>query len=118
MNEDTDIDQLDIKESFYLLQQYLNHIGEKDEDDQELYVNLPEIYKKARYGIKLKFDLYDYLNQAITIKQKTGKIQYRNENFDMSAFWTELEERNILMKKWLIDNQPETKTITAYPLPK
>ena len=114
MNSETDIDQLNITEAFNTLQEYLSYIGEKDEDEQEIYPDLPETYEKARHGINLKFDIYDYINQTITIKTKTGKVQYRNKNFNLTDFWTELEERTILIRKWLKNNQPERQTTRAY----
>lgn len=101
-----DIRTLNVKESFLLLTQYMTEI--------EDFEGLQEVYDTARFGIKLKFDLYDYIYENITMKGKTGKIIYRGRTIDLSNFWTELEARNILIKKWLIENTEEEGVIKSY----
>ena len=109
-----DIESMDFREAFYHLQTFLSGIGEKDENNEEMYPELPEIYNKARYGIDTKFDAYDLLNQVIVIKGKTGKALYRGKVIDLSELWTELEERTIMMKKWIRENTPDSINIGAY----
>lgn len=114
MEDEKDISQLNVKEAFYTIQQFLDEIGEKDEDGKPMYEDLPNIYKKGRYGLKIKFDIYDYINETIGFKTKTGQVCYRSKTFKLSEFWTELEDRAIIMKKWLKQNNPEVSAINPY----
>lgn len=101
------IDEMDIKESFYYFLEF--HQQEEDfanpedwKEYKEEHPNTEVVYKKARYGITLEFDLYDYINGAVNdSKMKNGIIIVRGESFDMSEFWTELERRTKILKKWL-----------------
>lgn len=61
-------------------------------------------YKQARFGIKIKFDINDYLKGRITIKAKTGKAYIRGGAYELEDFETELELRERIIKNWLIEN--------------
>lgn len=103
---DEDSRTLNVKEAFLTLTQYMT--------ETEEYPDLEETYNKARFGIQLKFDIYDYINEMVKMKEKTGKILYRGRTINISDFWTELEKRNILIKKWLIENTEDQGVITGY----
>lgn len=115
----SDVGQMDIKDAFLLLAEYKQDYEEGTEEEEGIYEDLPEIYNKARYGIEIEFDLYDYVYDMMVIsKIKAGKIQYRNKILDMSDFWTEIEERNNLIKKWLRENTEDKKLATGYGMKK
>lgn len=104
---ETDVRTLNVKEAFLTLTQYMA-------EEEGTFNDIEDVYHKARFGINLKFDIYDYINEMINIKSKTGKIIYRGRTLDISDFWTELETRNILIKKWLIENTEEEGVIKSY----
>lgn len=106
MTEDIDINSLNIKESFLMLTQYM------DED----YEDIEEIYQKVRFGINLRFDIYDYINEMIKTKDKNGIVIYRGKNMNLTKFWTELEQRNIIAKKWLKENTIEEGPLNVYEI--
>lgn len=90
-----DISSLDIKQAFLMLAE------EKDGD----YKDIEEVYGKARFGIQKRFDIYDYIYDLMSFsKVKSGKVIYRGVTIKLTEFWTEIEERNNLIKKWLRDN--------------
>lgn len=61
-------------------------------------------YLDARFGISLKFDIYDYLSGNILIRGRAGKVQIRGlGTFKLTDFRTELEMRERLMKEFLIE---------------
>ena len=109
-----EISQMDTKEAFYALQSYLDDADEKDEEGQLIYPDLEETYRIARYGVNIRFDIYDYLNNAIIMKEKKGVAMYRGRSIDLSDLWTELEKRTIKMRKWLKNNAPQGMQVTAY----
>lgn len=116
-----EISQLDIKGAFMMLQTYLDESENVNEDGSLKFVDLEEVYSKARYGVNIRFDLYDYLNNIMVIKGKTGKIIVRGKNnrmnlYDISDFWTELEQRTIIMKKWLKLNGEDDLPYDTYEL--
>lgn len=102
-----DIGSMNIKESFLSLTQYLG---------DEKYPDLDEIYQEIRFGIDLKFDLYDYINEMIQTKSKSGRVIYRGKTIDLTKFWTEIETRNIKAKKWLKENTTEEGIIDGYEI--
>lgn len=67
----------------------------------------PEIkkyYEQIRYGTKIGFDLYEYLNENYYPKPKDGIIIIENKNILAKDFYTELETREALIKKILLEN--------------
>lgn len=87
---DNDVDKMDIKEAYELF-------------SSEVQPHT-RIYHQARYGINLKFDIYDHFHNMMAIKEKSGIIIYRNQQFTMEEFWSEIEKRTILIKKWIKEN--------------
>ena len=110
MEETKEISTLNIKESFLMLTQYL--------DDKEEYNDLEETYEQVRFGKNIRFDIYDYINEMVKVKDKSGLIIYRGKTINLTKFWTELEERNIIAKKWLKTNTTEESNIDGYEIPK
>lgn len=60
-----------------------------------------DVYQEARYGITLKFDIYEHLQGHIQVRNKTGKVFIRGKAYDSDEFYTELEQRNKVIKAWL-----------------
>lgn len=71
-----------------------------------------ELYRRARFGIKIKFDINDYLKGRITIKPKSGRAMIRGRNCSLEDFETELEDREKVIKEWLIENCTEEEPFT------
>ena len=62
------------------------------------------IYEKVRFGISIKFDIYDYLKNYIIIRGMAGKVAIRNKgSFNLTDFNTELEIRENEMKAYLLE---------------
>ena len=113
-NTEDNYETFTVEQSFMYIQSYLDSIGEEDDEGNKLYMDLSQVYQKARYGVKMKFDLYFHIYGHLTIKTKTGILIYKGKSYDMSDYYTELEQRNILMKKWIREN---TDTDTGLPKP-
>lgn len=96
MNADLDILTLGLPEAWNMYKIMTEH-------DEE--------YRKARFGIKIKFDINDYLKGRILIKPKTGKALVRGKTFILEDFETELEEREKVVKDWLLENYTEEELI-------
>ena len=64
-------------------------------------------YKKARFGMNIKFDINDYLKGRIITKPKTGKALIRGKAYHLEEFETELETREKVIKDWLVENYSE-----------
>lgn len=60
-----------------------------------------EEYRDVRFGVDIKFDINDYLLGNMKIVAKTGIIYYKGRNFNTESFYTELEKRERIMKRWL-----------------
>lgn len=99
MPESMDIRTMDIRELYNLF------IAEEEEKG--------ETYQQARFGIDFRFDIYDYFNNAMKIKMKTGFMIYRGRTIQTKELWTELEKRKKVMIKWLEDNMEDTSPIKA-----
>lgn len=69
-------------------------------------------YNEARFGKKIRFDINDYLKGRILIKPKTGKALIKGKGYLLEDFETELEEREKIIKEWLIDNYTEEELVT------
>lgn len=64
-------------------------------------------YLKGRWGNKIKFDIYDHLNNTFTHKGKVGKVIIRGKSVETSDYHSELEIRKKMIKDWLIENCKE-----------
>lgn len=62
-----------------------------------------EDYKKARFGINQKFDIYDYFKQNYITKHKKETIKINNNLIKIKDFHSEIENRTKLMKQKLIE---------------
>lgn len=65
-------------------------------------------YQQVRFGIKIKFDIYDYQKGRIETKPKQGLALLHGKRYNLEEIETELEEREKIMKNWLIDNEEKT----------
>lgn len=96
MNQDLDILTLGLPEAWNMYK----IMSDRDED-----------YRKARFGIDIKFDINDYLKGRILTKPKTGKALIRGKTCSLEEFETELEEREKVIKSWLLENYTEDELI-------
>lgn len=62
-----------------------------------------EAYIEIRFGIELNFDIYTIINEHYTPKIKGGKLIIDDQLFSFREYYTELEQRESLAKKFLID---------------
>lgn len=60
---------------------------------------------QVRFGIKCKFDLYDYLRGRYTEKWKQGRFFFPRlgKSYKASDLYTEIDARNTLAKQTIID---------------
>lgn len=61
-------------------------------------------YKQARFGKNIRFDINIYLRGHIIIKHKIGKAYILGKVYDIEDIYTELEERERIIKDWLHEN--------------
>lgn len=64
-------------------------------------------YRKVRFGVNLHFDINDYLKGRIRIKGKQGIALVNGGSCNLATFESELEEREKIIKQWLIANCTE-----------
>lgn len=88
--DETDVDRMDFQDAYDLF------VNEAPKESTE--------YAKVRYGVKLKFDVYDYFHDLMTVKEKTGWVIHHGKKFKLTDLWTEVEERAKICKAWLKDN--------------
>ena len=86
-----------------LQETYMFMLGEKEVPT--------DVKNKMRFGIKIPVDIYDFLDQNFSIKQKSGKIIYRGKPISMEQINTEMEERLILGKEWLLKEYAQKSPI-------
>ena len=91
-------EEVDIK-ALGLIDTYNYFVLEIEEDDAES----KKVYQKARFGINIKFDIYYYVNGVIIEKHKAGYAIVMNKKVPLEDFWTELEQRNKIMKEYLVE---------------
>lgn len=70
-------------------------------EDKQATRDAKETYTFARHGINIHFDIYDYLEDNMIIKPKSGTVIYKGKTFTTTNLYTELENRKILLKKWI-----------------
>lgn len=95
-NQDLDILTLGLPEAWNMYKIMADH-------DEE--------YRKARFGVKIKFDINDYLKGRIMTKPKTGKALIRGKTCQLEDFETELEKREKIIKEWLVENYTEEELV-------
>lgn len=105
------VNELDIK-TLSLEEAYELFISEVDKYRDS------KIYGQIRFGIKIRFDIYDYLNGNIRVKHKSGKAIIKGRVYDMEDIYGEIEERNKEMKEWLVENIVEETFAKARGLDK
>ena len=93
MTEFNDLDETTVMRM--KTQELLNYIDMID--DMDLHIK-----HKIRFGINQKFDLITFINGSIDYKPHRGKIRIRNEVYDESDIWTEIRDRDALMRKEII----------------
>lgn len=77
-----------------------------------LKLDEPELtkdYNKVRFGIKLRFDINNILTENYYIKGKAGTIWVEGNKYPLKDFYTEMEEREALIKKAILDSLEEPK---------
>lgn len=93
--DEKEIMQLPMQEAFdYLVQMTME--GKRD---------IKKAYEQARFGVKVPFDIYDAFYQNIKEKIKSREITIGNEIIcDLSEFYTEMEQRQAIIKEALINS--------------
>lgn len=91
MNQDLDILTLGLAEAWEMFV-VLNESSASEE------------YTKARWGVKIHFDIYEHLDNSFQQKSKSGKIHIRGQAYDKSDYNSELEVRKKIIKEWLLEN--------------
>lgn len=71
-------------------------------------------YQQARFGHRLKFDIYETFKGYFTIKPKTGKIYIRTKAYRLEDFHTEMEIREKQIKRWILENMGEEEIARAW----
>lgn len=66
-----------------------------------------EVYDKARYGIKLKFDIYNLFTKNYSEKVKSHSVIVEGKTHKLQDFYTEIEKRETLIKKTILDTLEE-----------
>lgn len=66
------------------------------------------VYNNVRKGIKIKFELDDFITNNVTHKPKSGMIRIRNTWHTYSDVYTEIEERERELTDFLLLNVKET----------
>ena len=61
------------------------------------------VLKTARWGkLRPKIDIHDYIHGNLRTKWKKGKILYKGKAYNSEDFWTDMEDRQRIIKEWLI----------------
>lgn len=94
MQEEKDIRSMNLEETWGT---YLAEGGQETSD-----------YNQVRYGIRIKFDIHYWLEKMYIIKPKSGRISIRGASYNISDVWTEMENREIMMKEYLMSLEEET----------
>lgn len=97
MQTQTEQHQQDTTELYYQLIQLLDHNDTQQKD----------IYDKIRYGILHKFDIYYEVTKTTILDMKKGIAIIGTEEYPISEYWTEIEQRRILIQQTLQDLQPD-----------
>lgn len=99
---ESDILKMDLEEAYHLFLIEKKNMESSDDTDSEETKETKEVYKKARFGIRVRFDIHDYFNEIYTHKAKCAKVKIGGETYDREDFYTETEERETLIKNFLI----------------
>ena len=70
-------------------------------------------FNKVRYGINYNFDINDFLLGNFTIKKKKREVMIVGEVINMKDFWTEIEDREDLMRSLIYQNVEISGTLTG-----
>lgn len=95
MQDELDIPTLTTKQAWEMF------LAEGGKEEQELY-------KEVRYGINIKFDIHYYIEDYLIMKPKAGAIIIKGKSYKLEEYWSEMEDRTIRMKEWLMELNKET----------
>lgn len=70
-------------------------------------------YNQARYGINIKFDIYEYFRGNLKIYQKKGIVVIHKQIIKLDHLYTELENRTKIIKKMLLEAMGQENEITT-----
>lgn len=101
------MEQLDIVQIMGLDLQTAYQLFKQIELQEDKPKNFRKIYEYVRYGIEIEFDIYSLFDNEFISKTKTGEIIIEGETIEKEAFNTEIENREALIKKTIIDNQTD-----------
>ena len=95
----TEIMALDLQTAYQLFKQI--------ELQEQKPKNYSQLYEYVRYGIEEEFDIYSLFDNEFTPKTKSGEIIIEGRTIKKKDFNTEIENREALIKKTIIDNQTD-----------
>jgi len=72
-------------------------------------------YDEVRYGIDVKFEIYDLWEDTKTIvrKDKDGKVIIKGNTYKLEDFRTEKEERRKIMVEAILENTTDKEVLGA-----
>lgn len=78
------------------------------------YKDFDKDYELARFGIKVKFEIYDLweTTNKILRKDKDGKVIISKNTYNIEDFRTEKEERRKIMVNAILENIDEKEVTT------
>lgn len=108
-----DVTGMGLHETYKLFVQLAQEANEIEDPKirKEFKEEYKKIYQQARFGLTLKFDIYTEFNEFYAPKTKSGKINIEGRTYELWEYFTELEERESLMKKFILDSGIETDII-------
>lgn len=71
-------------------------------DARENKAQLQDEYTRARFGITHKFDIYSYLKERYTAKEKSSMAVIEGKTIAIQDLFSEVEAREALIKRVLI----------------
>lgn len=109
----SEITGMDLRETYRLFVQLAQEANEIEDPKTrgEFKREYKDVYQKVRFGISLMFDIYTEFNEFYLPKAKAGRINIENRTYELWEYFTELEERESLMKKFILDSGIETDII-------
>ena len=79
----------------------------------KLEKDLEEEYRKIRFGVDLKFDIYKYFGEDFVIKNKENIIIMDGKEFELGKFWSELENREAICRKAVMENMEDVDILAG-----
>ena len=99
---ETEILKMSLEEAYSLFLVERKNLETSEDVGRDDVIIIKSTYKQARFGIKVQFDIHDYFNEIYWHKAKCSKVKIGGDTFYREEFYTEIEERETLIKGFLI----------------